>query len=343
MYDNNAKFDIKECYGNGIKHIVQEYELCKKFIGNYSAIQGLDSFNRLAIFGQQTDITDIQSEIDWVRAGRRVMETAEGVRVCTPVYRTTYTYVENGETVERNDLSPEELRQAVQLGVIHKENELVKYSLAVVYDISETIIVDPQLYAEYDAGRTIQGIDIKDITEIASVAVGLSVEQSSMGSYLNKDSCILFLQNNAVDDERIKIIVEAIGEMLILKLKNHDAGLTTAQLRFVAMAVECYIQNKLGIKSNDNMEIYITMRDELLSLGDMDEAVNNLVSVLDVAIECVDKAISIVMIPSENFETEEGNDEGQMSKAERRIEILSKASKLVAMLEACAIRNRMDF
>jgi hypothetical protein len=333
---------MQEYYKIGIEKMIGSLDGFKAFSKTYGAIAEIDSLNRIAIFAQDDTIRNVFPEVDWVMAGRRVKEAAVGIQILVPVTRTIYTYSESGENIGLHDLSPEELRQATQLGVITKHSEVISSRVVNLFDISETVLVDPPLYDEYLKTTKLNEIDTRALKKLASF-LDIKVEPCIVSSYIDEDRRILFAADTS---EKIlqREIISAISTMAVVDALNSegiaDSTLVEAFKQGAKAAVEIYLKSFLLADLEYSVAAFNSIKSGL-EAESTERSVVELVKLIDVAILKVNEAIKMVLLPI-STEKHSGETLGLTnSGTSRRIEILSKANKLLSRIESCAIRHRI--
>ena len=132
---NNAEI-LREMCGNKLNTIFKPEEF-KRFACHFGSIQRYSFLNRLIIYTQNNNRSDIREASAWVRLGRKVSEKALPIYVVDE--NTEFKYIDSeSKEINLSDINLEELEAAIKLGVVKKVLDDTELKLIKVYDISDT-------------------------------------------------------------------------------------------------------------------------------------------------------------------------------------------------------------
>ncbi|MBO5387121.1 MAG: hypothetical protein J6A59_03160, partial [Lachnospiraceae bacterium] len=105
----------------------------------------LDQFNvinRALILRQQPKAFDVKSRLQWSIEGKNVRDGAKPIFVMNPITDSTYRFSDSGEELRYGALSPVEIANSIQMGLIVKDTSIIGVSIDGLFDIRDTELFD---------------------------------------------------------------------------------------------------------------------------------------------------------------------------------------------------------
>lgn len=192
----------------------QEY---KKYLSRNNNIPNIGFLNRFLIYIQNSMVTDIKSELGWSMCGRviksRDIKKITPLYIIYPVNKITYRYKDTLETLKHEELSIEELNEALRLGYIIQENSLLEYKTAAVYDISDTIVVDTEESERYNKESIRKPVKLSTIIKACKNICNINIElNTNVISEYNYTTNTLVLNKTENSEKKLIIILKALAE-----------------------------------------------------------------------------------------------------------------------------------
>ena len=131
---------LQNIYINSVRRIFNPDSF--KIIADHHNNTYCDSFtNRALTFIQNRFATDVRSIDAWEIAGRTVSDKAIPIGIVKSIMESQYIDNQSNKAVNIKELTPEEFRNAIRIGLISKQQSIKDIECASVYDIRDTTVV----------------------------------------------------------------------------------------------------------------------------------------------------------------------------------------------------------
>lgn len=120
----------------------------RKVISRNNLLFGFDTLNKILIKLQNIDAFDVRTPVEWQIAGRELKQDAIEIVIASPNKKVKYFDTKTGEELATSnlDLTPDELKQAIENKLIDRRVTYVEPELNVVYDVRSTVSTDGSKY-----------------------------------------------------------------------------------------------------------------------------------------------------------------------------------------------------
>lgn len=120
----------------------------RKVISRNNLLFGFDTLNKILIKLQNSDAFDVRTQIEWQIAGRELKQDANEIVIASPNKKIKYFDTRTGEelVISALDLTPDELKQAIENKLVEREITYAKPELNVVYDVRSTVSTNGSKY-----------------------------------------------------------------------------------------------------------------------------------------------------------------------------------------------------
>lgn len=194
---------------NGYKHIIRRDNNLSRF----------DILNRILIEIQYPNAYDVRTSEEWLIDNRNVKTNSKGISIMLPVYSSKYIDAETGEEIDVNDLTLDELNEAIQHNVVLRKDSLETTCIKQLYDIRQTISLDN---SKYTVSKPI--IKSSSIINMFQAVTGCTVEYGDM-TYYSKSKNILTVSKQKYTDlatNLVDILVDFYIKTAINNVCNGD-------------------------------------------------------------------------------------------------------------------------
>lgn len=283
-------------------------------------LTGHSFVNRVAIYEQNAECTDVRSRLAWKIAGRLVMDNAKGIELTNTVNKVTYREVGTGRLVPASELRPDEFTMALELGLIIKHIDVAELRSAFGYDIKDTYEIEGFEPPKEVWTRKLKLSAVFKLLE--SIGISVAKDDIPKTAFDNEDSTLI-IGNDSLD-ERLEECLSTVVEVCI-KHGGLDGRLSRAEVKlirdYVVYAAATYFKRETNIKFDYVDKIY-------KSIEGTDRA-DILIGVLEVLEDMLNKYIFNECM--ENF-----GDDGYTD----RESIAHKASLLLSIMDANELKTR---
>lgn len=100
-------------------------------------LYNLGVINRILVKIQNNDCTDVRDRILWEMCGGDVNADAKSLFILNSILDYSYHYVKDDKELEDGVLTPAEINNAIEIGMIYRSEQVVGASIDAVYDISD--------------------------------------------------------------------------------------------------------------------------------------------------------------------------------------------------------------
>lgn len=274
---------------------------------NYENIN--TTMNRLLIFIQDKQATEVDTKENWIAKGRQVKHGALGIRIIIEKEKTKY----RTDNIDLMGITAEEINKAIEFGII--EQEVIQDNVVgSVYDIRDTIIIDNETYEDYLSNIKRKTLKVSSLTEYIKIEGNLpnketieSIERSLNGQDINNI------------DLEIKIIkmIDIIANTEILKLKS--LGVTdNSLLDIIDKHLVVTLRHLYKIDSSDVK----------IGLGDIKINIEDMLNIVDYVNQVYNLIIKI-------------NYGEQLIDLSSQLDIEKRAERLLKVMEANIAYRRM--
>jgi hypothetical protein len=241
---------------NNINNILTP-ENYKNIINKNNNLSRYDILNRLLIEIQYPGAYDVRTEDEWVLDNRCIKSKAKPINIMCPVYKHQYIDTKTNEPIKDDDLSIDEISQALKYGIIRRDDNINDVSVACVYDIRETkSAVDDK----YEILKLKLGYQI--LLYVATNILKCAVVQSDTNSYSkeNKKLFIMKQDYNSMATFVAKIITEHYKDDLVkdaIKSYNPDIinDMTEYDNELLINTIQYTIETIFGLESDIKFDI----------------------------------------------------------------------------------------
>lgn len=110
----------------------------KKLFCMNNYLDKYDILCRMLILHQYEDAFDVKSKLQWNTLNREVVKDARKIYVLCPIKENVYKYSDSGEVLKHNALTSIEISNAIKIGMIKKEVDILGFSIDCLYDVRDT-------------------------------------------------------------------------------------------------------------------------------------------------------------------------------------------------------------
>lgn len=260
--------DLQELYSDNLYKIFDR-ERFEQIANHSTDIQDYSFINRVLIYLQNPDSLNARSDEAWQIQGRIINQDAKPISILEAVQNVHYIDTETGEYIDKSELTPLELRKAIELGMITKEVDIIKLKSSNIYDINDTTEIEGQSNSIGINRR----FKLSSLLKLAE-SIGLNVEKSENGlTSFDRGANTLKIGSDSLEDKVI-IIIEALIRNLIYS--THDTlDFVDSDLELVVWYTSYAVCTYYGIDT--------TLSLESTTLSESDEQQDLIVTLLEVA------------------------------------------------------------
>lgn len=182
----------------------------KEYLNKMDCLIGLDFINKFLVLFQNRLATDVNSELGWAAKGRILRDINSPIYILVPNYRNRYIDVASGDEVSRLDLNTFELDRAVKLGLIKKEVSLIDFKSTIVYNITDTRVVNEQLNDRYTNSNKMTSIKTSKLLKLGYSVCGYRIVKGK-----NETSYDIETNTITVGEEQVIDKITAIIDIII--------------------------------------------------------------------------------------------------------------------------------
>ena len=110
----------------------------RKYLRIVGRTYSLRWYNSYIVFDEGEDVTEINTESEWIRSGYSIVNNNNAYNILIPKRKTEFISNETGEHIDINHLTKDELGQALLKKYIYKRSYTADLKECLVYDISCT-------------------------------------------------------------------------------------------------------------------------------------------------------------------------------------------------------------
>lgn len=138
---------LLECIDKNIVGIMNPKEY-RKVISRANLLFGFSTINKILIKIQNADAFDVRTPIEWKLANRDLKQNASKILISSQNKKVSYFDTQKNEKIAISslDLTPDELKQAIDNNLITRKIELGDSELNAVYDVRSTVSTDGTKY-----------------------------------------------------------------------------------------------------------------------------------------------------------------------------------------------------
>ena len=306
--------------------MVFQPENYEEYIKQVATIRGYNFLNRCLIFIQNRKSTDVRSEMSWAEAGRKINETNNPIHILVPVYRTSYIDTETTEEVTDPKLTPIELNQAVMLGILKRNREIIDFKSTLVYDIQDTTEIE----GSYKDNGNNRNIKLSNLCRLGKQLCGMNISNKTKKTYYDSSNRTLYVgkereisQLPTLIEVIVKSLVDRIDENYRLNTMESDdeqlenmPKIDGIHRRIIEDSVVYAICYGLGVKPKIDLSISERLYEE--SIGD-EHKMDRVQKTMD----CVGSLVDIVVYTGMGVEKKDQESEiDKFRRAEQLLDII---------------------
>lgn len=174
-------------------------------------IHGLSLLNRLLVYIQNKYTESLKTEEKWDIIGRTVKSKSSPIWIIDDITKTEYMDAETNEIIEDLSLSPMELKQALDLGIIQKVKTAIGLRCIPMFNKKDTLIYDNVAY-KINLAKSKDVVKISKLLEIAYNELNIECKKSNT-SYYDSEEDILYIGNDN-EEKKISAISDAISNQI---------------------------------------------------------------------------------------------------------------------------------
>lgn len=142
------------------------------------------------------NLFDLKSKEEWFELGRKVIDLQDYIDVLLPMYKTYYRDTYTNEIVDIKEFSSDELKKAIELKVIYKDEELSEFTSHRLYDIRNTSNIDKE--SKYIVPKPI--FNIKIYFDIINSLTGITVAESEDIVFFSDKEKVLYICRDSYEN-----------------------------------------------------------------------------------------------------------------------------------------------
>lgn len=162
---------IRKIEDNGVKVFDDEKSL-KHYLDCVSATSSFSWYNSMLLFSSNKKPRRINTADSWTKEGHTVKRDAQPFTILIPKYKTEFIDTENGEAVDVETLSSDELAAALQNNILLKRSYIYDFKHVDVYTEHDT----EGGKEDYAAEKMKSPASIQSIINVLSVKYGADAE-----------------------------------------------------------------------------------------------------------------------------------------------------------------------
>lgn len=229
----------------------------KKIADHSNNIQGYSFINRALIYFQNENASDVRSYEGWEASGKIVDANTNGISILGVIQDIHYIDTESDEEVILSELTPIELRKAIELGLVTKTIDIAGLKCEIVYDISDTKDINTQVLT----CRQSRSFKLSSLFKLAQ-SIDISVEKvDDSNTTYDKDLNTIKIGSDSIEN-KIKVIMYALIEKLIYSIVD-ASDLEKNDLELVLIYSYYSVCSYYGLESSmieyeiDNMNLNV--------------------------------------------------------------------------------------
>lgn len=272
--------ELQEIYADNL-YKVFDRERFRHLADHSSNIQNYSFINRLLIYIQNSSATNVNTDDYWQIRGRLVKNEAKPIYILDVVQNTRYIDCETGEEVGQSELTPFELKKAIDIGMISKEVDIVELKCGTIYDIADTEEIEAKQEQTKDSNIETRKFKLSALLNL-SKSMGLVVEKSENNeTSFEINTNTLRIGSDSIED-KVTIIVEALIRNLISSTTS-TLDIFDSDLELVIWYA-CYsVLTYFGIETTISLEN--------MSLSEDDDRQDSIVTLLEVTEQFIQEYI----------------------------------------------------
>lgn len=213
----------------------------RKVISRNNLLFGFDTLNKILIKIQNIDAFDVRTQTEWQIAGREVKQGANEILIALPDKQVKYfDAITNKEIdISGTDLTPDELRQAIENKLIDRRLENKESKVIAVYDVRNTYSTDGGTYKLNRPKANINNL-LTTLGRFLDMQVKLDTK-----TYISSLSNTCFIKNEPFSDMVVNVAKLITDEILTHRLveimKKHNIKLNVKDENVMRLLSESLI------------------------------------------------------------------------------------------------------
>ena len=118
--------------------LFRDMDSMRKYLRVVGRTYSLRWYNSYIIFDEGNDVTEINTESEWLKSGYNIINNDNAYNILIPKKKTEFISNETGEHIDINILTDDELGQALLKKYIYKRSYTADLKECLVYDVSCT-------------------------------------------------------------------------------------------------------------------------------------------------------------------------------------------------------------
>lgn len=205
----------------------------KHIIKRDNNLSRFDILNRILIEIQYPNAFDVRTAEEWIIDNRNIKSKSNGINIILPMYSYSYIDAENGNEININDLTLDELNAAIQHGVVHKKENLETTCVQQLYDIRQTVSIDGSKYE-------VQKPDLKSssIISIFKNITDCGIQYSDI-TYYSKSKNVLTVSKQNYSELAVSLVDILVDFYLnIIKKEEYSTELSEYDMDLVKYTLQ---------------------------------------------------------------------------------------------------------
>lgn len=150
-----------------------------------------DMLNRILIEIQYPGAFDVRTTEEWIIDNRTIKNKSKGINIVIPIYSHVYVDSSNGNNINSDDLTLDELNMAVKYGIVSRKDDLETLAAKQVFDIRQT---DTLSNEKYNVAKPV--IKSSSLLKLTSDLLGCKIESSDITYYSKSTNTLTVSKQN---------------------------------------------------------------------------------------------------------------------------------------------------
>ena len=285
----------------------------------------LDQFNiinRALILRQQPKAFDVKSRLQWSIEGKNVREGAKPIFVMNPITDSTYRFSDNGEELRYGALTPTEIANSLQMGLLVKDVSIIGISIDGLFDIRDTENFDFTREIKPDTLKT----NIFNLLVVVETLLDVEINRIDSGKiqYFSKSGKLF------IPKDTYKNIVDQLVNILI------DYIINNSEQYGLDLSAEC-MNDKLRKLIEETAKFSLKTKFGIIDTVDFSDIISTLKGdeLINVA-KAVDSIVYVVtsLIPSHSNK--------EIKSSTQSIRLVKQAENLADIMESNLINSILN-
>ena len=310
---------LYDLYNNNIGSVVNSSMLGTIADRRYD-IHGYNLVNRILIYIQNKYTTSVKGEAAWSYIGRQVKDRVSPIWIIDNVTKSTLVDADTGETIDKSELTPAEIDEAIRLGTIEKVEEVISIKTVPVFNIKDTVVTDSKVYKAFNKRKT-RSIRISSLLEAVNNYFDVPyIRSNNDKSFFDYESGYINIGSDSVIT-KLEVISSGLFNSLGFRGSYEDLDLSDSidectYERLVDIC-EIFLKDSLLSYYDDEHNVESSNYKDIDDLKLADDALNIFLAMLTSVYDLVESVLDIL-----NPNNNEGFSEITLRKAAELLNIL---------------------